>query len=396
MVQVESNNYETEYEMEVNPSFGKIPKTIAVDLRSLHTSEFSGVESYTVHVLEHLLTTDKDNNYKLFYNGYHQKKFNYFHFINAQYLQTRIPNRLLNISLKLFGWPKIEKLAGDSDMLFMPNWNMLSTNSLTKVILTVHDLSPLILPEYYNIKARVWHWFINIPKLVRTANKIIAVSEYTKLSLIEKLGVPADKIIVAPLGVDHENYRPNLKIDRLRDVRNRYGLPGDFVLYLGTVEPRKNLSRIIAAFEQVKEPLTLVIAGRFGWKYQAILDQIQKSSKRNRIMLLGYVSEADKPYLMKLARVFVWPSLFEGFGLPVIEAMAVGTPVLTSSVTSLPEVAGDAAMLVNPYNVEEVAAGITELHTNTSLREQYIAKGIERSQKFTWEKCADIIKTILQ
>ncbi|HEX3095745.1 MAG TPA: hypothetical protein VHQ20_01345, partial [Patescibacteria group bacterium] len=166
MTEVEIS-HQTEWEAETQP------KTITVDLRSLHSSEFSGVESYTVHVLEQLLTNDRNNNYRLFYNGYKLKKFEYFHFINAEFLQTRIPNRLLNISLKLFGWPNLEKLAGDSDVLFMPNWNMLSVNPLTKVVLTVHDLSPQILPEYYDLKARIWHWFINIPKLVKSANKII-------------------------------------------------------------------------------------------------------------------------------------------------------------------------------------------------------------------------------
>ncbi len=370
-------------------------KTIVVDLRSLHSTEFSGVESYTVHILEQLLSTDRNNIYRLFYNGYSQKKFEYFHFINAEYVQTRIPNRILNILLKVFSKPQIEKLAGDSDALFMPNWNMLATGPFTKVYLTVHDLSPQILPEYYNIKARIWHWFINIPKLIKTSSKIIAISEFTKQSLIEKLHVPADKIIVAPLGVDHENYHPGLSVDKLRDVRNRYSLPGDYVLFVGTIEPRKNIAKLIEAFEQVDEPISLIIAGKLGWKYDAILKQIARSPKRRFIRLLGYVPEEDKPYIMRLARVFAWPSLYEGFGLPVLEAMAVGTPVLTSNVSSLPEVAGEAALMVNPYNVLDIAEGLTRLHTDENLRTLYINRGIERSKLFTWEKCAAIVKTIL-
>lgn len=376
-------------------SYNTRQKTIAVDLRSLHTSEFSGVESYTVNVLEQLLAKDQQNVYRLFYNGFSKKKFEYFHFVNAEFLQTRIPNRLLNISLRLFGWPKIEKLAGDCDVLFLPNWNMLRSGPFTKIVLTIHDLSPLVLPEYYTLKDRIWHWFINIPKLTEKATRIVAVSEYTKQSLIEKLSVPSDKIVVAYLGVDHHNYHFDLNIDRLRDVRNRYSLPGDYVLYLGTVEPRKNLQRIIAAFEQVEEPINLVIAGKFGWKYNSILEQIENSPKRRFIKLLGYVDEVDKPYIMKLARIFVWPSLYEGFGLPVLEAMAVGTPVLTSNVTSLPEVVGDAALTVNPYNTGDIADGISLLCKDQNLRQQFITRGLERSKKFTWEKCAEVIKTAL-
>lgn len=370
-------------------------KEITVDLRSLNTSQFSGVESYTVHVLEELLLNDSNTVYKLFYNGFKKKQFSYFHFINATYLQTRIPNRFLNISLKLFGYPKLEKLAGPTDVLFMPNLNMVSVSPLTKVVLTIHDLSPLVLPEFYNLKTRIWHKFINIPKLVNRADKLIAVSEFTKTTLIEKLNVPADKITVAPLGVDSDNFRPNLSIDKLRDVRNRYSLPGDFVLFLGTVEPRKNISRIIEAFELIEEPIDLVIAGKLGWKYAGILEQIQRSPKRRHIKLIGYVNDADKPYIMKLAKVFVWPSLYEGFGLPVLEAMAVGTPVVTSNVTSLPEVAGEAALLVNPYNVPDIAKAITQLYTDNSLREQYIIRGLQHSQKFSWKKCAEIIKNVI-
>ncbi len=371
------------------------PKQITVDLRSLHTTEFSGVESYTVNVLEQLLSLDKLNNYKLFYNAYTPKKFEYFHFVNAEYKQTRFPNRLLNIALKFLKWPKLEKLAGESDIFFMPNWTMLSVEPKTKVVLTAHDLSPLVFPEFYNLKQRIWHWFINIPKLLKRAHKIVAVSEFTKLSLIEKLNIPEKKIIVAPLGVDQENYHQDLNVDRLRNVRNRYNLPGDYVLYLGTVEPRKNIQNILAAFEKLKEPLHLVIAGKLGWKYDNILQQIDNSPKRRYIHVLGYVPEADKPYIMKLARVFVWPSLYEGFGLPVLEAMAVGTPVLTSNVTSLPEVAGNAALLVNPYNVDDIADGIHKLNDDQALRDDFISKGIERSKQFTWQRCAELVQTAL-
>jgi glycosyltransferase involved in cell wall biosynthesis len=370
-------------------------KNIAVDLRSLHSSYFSGVESYTIKVLEQLLTKDRDHVYKLYYNGFKPKQFSSFHFINAEYIQTRIPNRLLHLGLKFLGWPKLERLMGGCDVLVMPNWNTWAVGALTRVVLTVHDLSPQLLPEYYNLKARLWHRYLNVPKLIKRADQLIAVSDFTKNSLMKHYGIPDEKITVARPGVDHENYRPNLTIPRLREVRNSYRLPGDFVLYVGTIEPRKNLERLLQAFEALKEPLHLVIAGKLGWKYDRLLWRIRNSPKRRQIHLLGYVPEADKPYILKLARMLVWPSLYEGFGMPIIEAMAVGTPVLTSNVSSLPEVAGDAALLVNPYATGEITAGIATLHTNEPVRQQYIAKGLERSQEFTWEKCAQVIKSVL-
>jgi glycosyltransferase involved in cell wall biosynthesis len=368
---------------------------IAVDLRSLHTSEFSGVESYTVNVLEQLLTRDRENTYTLFYNGFKRKRFEYLHFINAKYKQTGYPNRLLNLSIKLTGRPYLESLIGPCDILFLPNWNLCSVRPETKVILTVHDLSPIIMPEMYNIKARMWHSFINIKKLVHRADAIIAVSQHTKDALTEILKVPESRVSVAKLGVDQESFSPYLDVDQLRAVRNNYGLPGDFMLFIGTIEPRKNLYNLIEAFDRLEDPSHLVIAGKWGWKYREILNRIEKSPKRRMIKIIGYIPEADKPYIMKLARAFVWPSLYEGFGLPVLEAMSVGTPVLTSQVTSLPEVVGESALLVNPYNADDIAKGMEMVLRNESLRERYAVRGIERSREFTWDKTAAKLADII-
>ncbi len=368
---------------------------IAIDLRSLHTSEFSGVESYTVNVLEHLLRNDHQNSYTLYYNGFWKKRFDYFHFINAKYKQTRIPNRLLNLSLKLFNRPNLESLIGDCDVLFMPNWNLVSLRGTTKLILTVHDLSPLAVPELFNPKGRLWHRVIGIRKLINRANIILATSEFTKSALIDVLKVPEHKITVAQLGVDQEAYHPELSTTRLREVRNRYGLPGDFIFYVGTIEPRKNLERVIEAFERLPGNESLLIAGKWGWKFKPLMEKIRQSPKRRKIQLMGYVSEADKPYIMKLARMFVWPSLYEGFGLPALEAMAVGTPVLTSNVTSLPEVVGEGALMVNPYNVDDIAQGMETLLRDEQVRKVYIQKGLEQARQFTWEKTAAAVQEVM-
>ncbi len=368
---------------------------ISIDLRSLHSSEFSGVESYTVNMLEQLLLQDRENKYTLFYNGFNPQKFDFLHFINAQYIQTRVPNRLLNLALKFVGKPKLEKLIGDTDVLFLPNWNMVAIEPSTKLILTIHDLSPIVTPHYYNLKARLWHKFINIEKLVKRADKIITVSNFTKTSLVEVLKVDPSKIVVAPLGVDSHSYRANLEIPRLREVRNNYGLPGDFFLFTGTLEPRKNLLGLIEAFEQVDSESHLVISGKLGWKYGSILRKINSSPKKRLIKLLGYIPESDKPYIMKLAKVFVWPSFYEGFGLPPLEAMSVGTPVITSQLTSLPEVVEDAALLINPYNTGDLAEAMKEMESNESLRKEFVQKGLVRAQNFQWQKTASVVKSVI-
>ncbi len=368
---------------------------ITVDLRSLHSKQITGVEYFTTEVLEPLLTSDKTNRYTLYYNAFQPKEFDQFHFINATYKQTRWPNRLLNLSFKLFNWPTIESLTGEQGALFMPNPNMVALRSTTKLILVVHDLSPILMPEMYSWKSRLWHRFINIPKLVKRADKLIAVSAYTKQALHTELGIANDKITVAQLGVDHGRFHPGITVAEQRSVRNRYNLPGEFLLYIGTIEPRKNLFRLIEAFEKAQVSADLILVGKFGWNGVALLDRISKSSKARKIHYLGYVPEEDKPAMIKLARAFVWPSLYEGFGLPPLEACAVGTPVLAASVTSLPEVLGDGALLVNPYNVSEITRGIEVLLNEETLREQYIKRGLDRSQRFKWSKTAEIIKQVI-
>ncbi len=368
---------------------------ITVDLRSLHSKHITGVEYFTTEVLEPLLTSDKTNRYTLYYNGYQPRQFEQFHFINAKYKQTRWPNRLLNLCFKLFGWPTIESLTGEQGALFMPNPNMIALRSTTKLILVIHDLSPILMPEMYSWKSRLWHKAINIPKLIKRADKLIAVSEYTKQAIQTELGIDGNNITVAHLGVDSERFHPNIDVADLRSIRNRYSLPGQFILYIGTIEPRKNLTRLIEAFELAEVESDLVIAGKLGWHADILMDRIRKSSKVKQIHYLGYVSEEDKPGLMKLASAFVWPSLYEGFGLPPLEAAAVGTPVLASSVTSLPEVLADSALLVNPYNIAEITRGIKVLLTEDTLREQYIKRGIDRAQQFTWTKTAEQIRKVL-
>lgn len=361
---------------------------IAIDLRSLHTGKISGVENYIINAVEHLLHLDKENTYTLFYNGYRDRDFNELRFVNSKIVRKRIPNKLLNLSLKFLGRPKFEDFIGDFDVLFLPNFNYFSINPKSKLAVTVHDLSPVLFPEYYNLKRKLWHWFINFKKVSERADVLFAVSEYTKNDLVEQFKINPEKVKVVYPGINHSLFHSNQKMDDLRAIRNKYDLPGDFMLFVNTIEPRKNIERMIEAFEHLEKPVTLVIGGKVGWKYGPILRRIEQSSRRRLIRYIGYIPEEDKPAMIKLARCVVAPTLFEGFGFPALEGLAVGTPVLAGNVTSLPEVVGNAAYMVDPYSVVDIANGMKELLYNDELREILIARGLEQAQKFNWDKTA--------
>jgi glycosyltransferase involved in cell wall biosynthesis len=183
---------------------------------------------------------------------------------------------------------------------------------------------------------------------------------------------------------------------KLRALRNKYELPGEFFLFLNTLEPRKNLIKLVKAFESFNSATHLVIAGKKGWKTRSILKKIASSPKKKLIHYLGYFDEADKPALFKMAKALLYPSYYEGFGFQALEAMSVGTPVLASQVTSLPEVAGDAALLINPYNEQDLAAAMKALETDEKLRAGLISRGLQRAEGFTWENSARQVLTHLQ
>lgn len=359
---------------------------IAIDIRSLQSGQVSGVENYTAHLTEHLLRADSQNRYTLFYNSLIERDFEQLHFINSKIVNIGLPNKLLNFGNRFLRRPNFERYIGKQDIVFFPNYNHYVTPIGAKEVITIHDLSAFIHPEFFDAKRRLWHNMLGLRKKLHSAHKIVAVSEYTKFDCMRVFGIPEDKISVIYPGVIP--VAQEFSIEKLRNVRNKYHLPGNFILFVSTLEPRKNILGLIESFERLETQTHLVIAGKAGWKYEDIFKAIQNSPKSRFIHYLGYVPESDKSCIMKLSQVVAYPSFYEGFGFVPLEACALGVPVLACQVTSIPEVVGDAALLVDPYDTNAISFALTQLLSDETLRQCLIDKGKERVKKFVWESSA--------
>lgn len=375
---------------------------IGIDLRAIGQGKYSGVEEYTLNLLDALFAVDKKNNYLLFSSG--QKiSGRYMEFSqkskknnpNVGLYHCPVSNRILNTFFKLFSWPKIDNMISGADIIFEPNINLLPSSRAKKTV-TFHDLSFEKYGNFFSAKQTFWHNFVDPKKLANEADLIIAVSESTKNDLVEIYGIPFEKIKVIYSGIGRAargEQKIACKDADLKNIRGKYDLPKKYMLYLGTLEPRKNIIGIIKAFEIFKKNFPkneekLVIAGSKGWLYEEIFRTAGKSLFKSDIIFSGFIDDKDKAILYNLSNLFVFPSFYEGFGFPPLEAMAQGVPVITSDCSSFPEVVGDAAIMVNPYSSTQLAEAMAEILFNNELREKLIKKGLLRAKKFSWEKCA--------
>lgn len=257
-------------------------------------------------------------------------------------------------------------------------------------VVTIHDLVAFLYPETIPRKyAMYMRWLIR--QVVSHSDRIISVSHNTKNDLVRILGVDPDKISVI-----HEAAQPPFKPmndpAKLDEARRRYGIEGPFIYHVGNIEPRKNLVRLIKAYLILRDRLgggvRLAITGQKGWLTKKLMKALGEMELGEDVVYTGYVPHEDLPLLMNAAEVFVFPSLYEGFGLPVLEAMSCGTPVVTSNLSSLPEIVGDAAVLVDPYDEESIAAGLQKVLEDSDFRHRLRSKGLEQASRFSWANAA--------
>ena len=281
----------------------------------------------------------------------------------------------------------VEAITGPLDVFYSPDFLLPPTRRSTRTLLTVHDLSFLRYPEAFVPKLRRYLERL-VPRSIARADVVLADSAATQADIVSLLGVPPDKVQVLYSGV-HPCFRPEAELGERDRLQARYGIGGrPYVLSVGTVQPRKNYIRLIHAFNQLTNQPTnqLLIAGGRGWLYQDIFAEAEKQG--DSVRLLGFVDEADLPALYRNAVLFAFPSLYEGFGLPVLEAMACGVPVVCSDASSLPEVAGDAALLVDPHDEDALAEAMARGLEETDLRREMITRGLAQAARFTWERAA--------
>lgn len=357
---------------------------IAIDVRSLIEGRHSGVEEYATQIIWGLAKEAPEHEYIFFYNSARAVDLSFLSPM-GKVLSFRFPNKLFNLCQYLFEWPKwdslIEKKIGyRPDLFFAPNARLLPVTKKL-VVVTAHDLSYELFPEFYSIRHRVWHKLMKPKQLMLEAAHVIAVSQATKEDVVRLYGVKREDVTVIYSGVA-------IKQKKSEEGSESLSLPPKYILFLGTMEPRKNIISVIEAFEAIAESVSqdLVIAGEKGWLMGNVERAVKSSSVKKRIHLIGFVSEEDKEALYKSADLFVYPSFYEGFGFPPLEALLVGTPVITSHNSSLPEVVGDWATMINPYDVSELAIVMREMIVNPPLVSRQVQERIKK--KFSWENAA--------
>ena len=365
---------------------------IGFDASRITTPQRTGTENYSFYLARALAEVDKSNEYIL-------------------YFRDRLGSEsFAEISLgspafrpRVLPWPRLwtqgrlawECLQHPPDILFIPAHTVpVIRRPSLRTVVTIHDLGFEYLPEYHQFPQKLY-----LDKMTkyaaRCASRLIAVSKATKADLIRQFNVPERKITVVYEGVDREKFLPSRQVageaTKIKNVRKKYGIKGPYILFVGTVQPRKNLRRLIEAFSRIADrTLELVIAGRPGWMFDDIYSAPRDFGVADRVLFLGHVPERDLPPLYGGAVCLCLPSLYEGFGLPILEAMASGVPVVTANVSSLPEVGGEAAVYVDPYDVGSIACGLGEIlgSYGTPRYEGWVRRGFDQVAKFTWERCA--------
>lgn len=371
---------------------------IGIDARAAKWYRGTGIGTYTYELIDNINKIDSLNDYLIFLpdtNSFDIKLTSNFKLrninVNAKnnfWDEVNIPNILKDSEVELYHVPQ--------------NGVGLPMDKKCKFVITLHDIIPYKMPE--TVSSRYLKIFTQeLPRIIPLCDGIITVSNFSKDDIAKAFNFPKDKIFVTYLSAE-DIYKPIDKLKSKKIIEKEYGISGDFILYVGGFSPRKNIAGIIKAFEHIRnridKNLKLVIAGKKGISYQNYISLTEKLNLTSSVIFPGFIALPDMPYLYNSAKLLVYPSLYEGFGLPPLEAMACGTPVIVSNSTSLSEIFSKSAIMVNPYNIDTLGEAIYECLENNILRRQLISRGFNLCKNLTWKNTAlstiNAYKSILQ
>lgn len=361
---------------------------IAINTRFLLKDKLEGIGWFTHETMKRITRNHPDHQFYFFFDRNFPDEFIFSKNIEPLVLhpQSRHPvlwywwfEHSLSVALK--------KVNAD---LFISTDGFLSLSTDVKTLLVIHDIAFEHFPETIGKLTR-WYLKKYSPQFARKADRIATVSEFSKQDIMKTYGIASEKIDVVYNGAK-ENYKPHPAIE-IKSVIEKFGLHDQYFIYAGAIQPRKNVTNLLLAFEEFKKKnpgsVRLVIAGRKAWQFEDVMQTHERMQFRDDVIFTGHLSTDDLSKLMSGALAMVYVSKFEGFGIPLIEAMNCGTPVITSNVSSMPEVAGDAALLVNPNSASEIAEAMEKISKDDQLRKTLIVKGNIQKQKFSWDKTAE-------
>src|ERR1044072_2119059 len=364
---------------------------IAIDAHTVGT-KLGGNESYAVNLIESLAQIDSTNDYTLYVTTKEARDRFHNRWPNFKVRSTLPHTPLIRIPLTL----SAELRKNPVDVLhvqftappFCP----------CPVVVSIHDLSFEHLPQTFNRRSRT-QLKLTVRHSARRAARILSLSEHTRRDIIDTYHISPQRVTAIPLAAP-DHFGPIMDNRELQRVRHNYGIDGEYILSVGSIQPRKNLARLVRAFASLRESGSadklpkLVLVGKCAWLYDETLRALDETNIKDAVILTGYVPETDLPALYSGALCFVYPSYFEGFGLPPLEAMKCGAPVIVGNKTSLPEVVGDAALAVDPFDVDAIAGAIRRLINDSALRYELSIKGQDRPKKSDWRETAKKTLTV--
>ena len=341
--------------------------------------------------------------YELIKQFSQNKKYEFEVFLKQNPLSD-FPKESKNFKYKVFGpkflWTQfalpMHLIFGKRPDLFFSMSHYGPRFSPAAYVITIFDLSYLHYPELFrkNDLYQLTNW---TKHSIKGAKHIFAISKSTKGDIIKNYGVDPSKITVTYIGYDKNLFKPQPK-EKIQKVKKKYKVSGDYIIFVGTLQPRKNIEGLLKAFSNLKSDignLKLVIVGCKGWLYDSIFEKVKSLRLEAKVIFTGYVTDSDLPALISGAKAYVLPSLWEGFGIPVIEAQACGVPVVVSNISSLPEILADSGILVDPQKTDSIAEGIKKA-LNEKMRTDLVKKGFENIKRFSWEKCAKETLQVLE